>query len=81
MALDYKQHGCQYCKKKYHVCSSCGVEDYLYYFCSENCVNKAGYSICPYCNGWDCCYDPEDTDEYNEDRNPLCEHGVAKRRS
>lgn len=40
---------------------SCGNEYWMYDFCSEKCLNKAGYKSCSGCRGF--YYDCDDCDK------------------
>lgn len=41
---------CKRCGKKYHVCSSCGVETFYFEYCSSKCLFDDGYVICDKCD-------------------------------
>lgn len=43
---------CKHCGKKYHNCMSCGNEYYMHDYCSKECVEAAGFMVCPKCHGW-----------------------------
>jgi hypothetical protein len=43
---------CEACKRQYHFCWSCGVEDWYLDFCSKKCLADSGHEVCPKCNGW-----------------------------
>jgi hypothetical protein len=46
---------CQHCARTRHFCYSCGVEEWYFTFCSEHCLEAAGFIVCPSCYGWGCC--------------------------
>jgi hypothetical protein len=70
---------CKHCGKKYHNCSSCGNEAYMWNYCSPECVRKSGRLICHVCNGWGCSYDPDIPHDHpdNVGENPKCEDGTV----
>jgi hypothetical protein len=43
---------CKNCGKNYHNCMSCGNEYYMLDFCCVECLEAAGFTVCPKCRGW-----------------------------
>jgi len=67
---------CKVCGEKYHICSSCGVEEWYYDYCSFKCLEKDGKIICPICRGWS--YGHEDNDPEDLLDLPSCTGYVEK---
>ena len=67
---------CKTCQKKHHVCSSCGVENWYYTYCSSKCLAADGAEVCEGCNGWG--YDHEDDDNSDEYASPCGGEGFIK---
>lgn len=59
---------CKKCSRDYHFCTSCGVEDYNYDYCSERCLKADGKKVCPICLGWGAGgHDEENDPNYRDD--------------
>jgi len=43
---------CKSCGHRYHNCMSCGNEEYMYDYCSIECLEADGKILCPGCHGW-----------------------------
>jgi len=69
---------CKTCNKNHHVCFSCGVEEFLYDYCSTKCLEADGKIICPVCKGWGTS-SHEDTEEYKNNEDFSCPGYMEKK--